>query len=102
VPAGTHLVQLGAFSTQEGAHRAWRHYLAITPSLKGYRPVITAATVNGKQFWRTQAAGFASASPARSMCGSVKAKGGVCIVLANPVASKPGAAPTIRFASNRR
>jgi len=102
VPAGTHLVQLGAFSTQEGAHRAWRHYLAINPALKGYRPVITAAVVNGKQFWRTQAAGFASASPARSLCGSVKAKGGVCIVLANPVANQPGMAPTIRFASNRR
>lgn len=102
VPAGTHLVQLGAFSTQEGAHRAWRHYLATNPALKGYRPVITAALVNGKQFWRTQAAGFASASPARSLCGSVKAKGGVCIVLANPVANQPGMAPTIRFASNRR
>ncbi|WP_179506292.1 MULTISPECIES: SPOR domain-containing protein [unclassified Sphingomonas] len=102
VPAGTHLVQLGAFSTQEGAHRAWRHYLAVNPALKGYRPVITAATVNGKQFWRTQAAGFASATPARSLCGSVKSKGGVCIVLANPASGQPGAAPAIRFASNRR
>jgi Flp pilus assembly protein TadD len=102
VPAGTHLVQLGAFSTQEGAHRAWRHYLAVNPTLKGYRPVITAATVNGKQFWRTQAAGFASATPARSLCGTVKAKGGVCIVLANPASNQPGAAPAIRFASNRR
>jgi hypothetical protein len=67
LPTGTHLVQLGAFSTQEGAHRAWRHYLAVNPALKGYRPVITAATVNGKQFWRTQAAGFASAAP-RARC----------------------------------
>ena len=102
LPTGTHLVQLGAFSTQEGAHRAWRHYLAVNPALKGYRPVITAATVNGKQFWRTQAAGFASAAPARALCGTLKAKGGVCIVLANPVSGGPTAAPAIRFASNRR
>jgi hypothetical protein len=75
IPAGTPMIQLGAFSTQEGAHRAWRHYLAANPALKDYRPVITSAVVNGKQYWRTQAAGFASATPARSLCGSVKAKG---------------------------
>jgi Flp pilus assembly protein TadD len=87
IPAGTPMIQLGAFSTQEGAHRAWRHYLAANPALKDYRPVITSAVVNGKQYWRTQAAGFASATPARSLCGSVKARGGVCLVMASPIAS---------------
>ena len=114
IPAGTSMIQLGAFSTQEGAHRAWRHYLAANPALKDYRPVITSAVVNGKQYWRTQAAGFASATPARSLCGSVKARGGVCLVMASPIASPgtgPGSGPAtggaphsqaIRFASNRR
>lgn len=110
IPAGTPMIQLGAFSTQEGAHRAWRHYLAANPALKDYRPVITSAVVNGKQYWRTQAAGFASATPARSLCGSVKARGGVCLVMASPIASPAtgpatGGAPhsqAIRFASNRR
>lgn len=101
LPAGSHVVQLGAFSTEEGARRAWRHYLARNPALKGYHPVITAAVVKGRQFWRTQAAGFASADPARSLCGSVKANGGVCIVLANPL-NGPAAAPAVRYASNRR
>jgi len=102
LPAGTHVIQLGAFTTQEGARRAWRHYLARNAALKAYRPVINAVTVNGRQLWRTQAAGFASAAPARSVCGSVRSRGGVCIVLSTPGQRLPGAAPVMRFASNRR
>lgn len=87
---GTHLVQLGSFSTPEGARRAWRHYTARNPALKGFSNVTTQVTVNGKQFWRVQAAGFAGQASASSMCGSVKARGGVCLVMRGTGAAMPG------------
>ncbi|MGV3511322.1 MAG: tetratricopeptide repeat protein [Novosphingobium sp.] len=88
--AGTHLVQLGSFSTPEGARRAWRHYTARNPGLKGFTNVTTQVTVNGKQFWRVQAAGFAGQASASSMCGSVKARGGVCLVMRGNSPAMPG------------
>jgi Flp pilus assembly protein TadD len=88
--AGTHLVQLGSFSTPEGARRAWRHYAARNPSLKGFTNVTTQVTVGGKQFWRVQAAGFGGYASASSMCGSVKARGGVCLVMRGSAPAQPG------------
>ena len=88
--AGTHLVQLGSFSTPEGARRAWRHYTARNPGLKGFTNVTTQVTVNGKQFWRVQAAGFGGYASASSMCGSVKARGGVCLVMRGAAPAQPG------------
>lgn len=88
--AGTHLVQLGSFSTPEGARRAWRHYTARNPDLKGFSNVTTQVTVNGKKFWRVQAAGFGGYASASSMCGSVKARGGVCLVMRGAAPAQPG------------
>ncbi|MCX7284039.1 MAG: tetratricopeptide repeat protein, partial [Novosphingobium sp.] len=66
---GTHMVQLGAFATEEGARRAWRHYTSRNPGLKGFTQVTTQATVDGKQYWRLKAAGFAGYASASAMCG---------------------------------
>lgn len=88
--AGTHLVQLGSFATPEGARRAWRHYTARNPELKGFTNVTTKVSVNGKQFWRVQAAGFGGQASASSMCGSVKSRGGVCLVLRGNAPAMPG------------
>jgi Flp pilus assembly protein TadD len=87
----THVVQLGSFATPEGARRAWRHYLSLMPQLKSYRNVTTQVTVNGRQFWRVRAEGFAGYAPASSLCGSVKARGGACLVMASTRAPVPGA-----------
>lgn len=87
----THVVQLGSFATPEGARRAWRHYLSLMPQLKSYRNVTTQVTVNGRQFWRVRAEGFAGYAPASSLCGSVKARGGACLVMASTKAPVPGA-----------
>lgn len=86
VPAerSTHVVQLGSFATPEGAKRAWRHFLARDPHLAGYRSLTSQVTVNGRQFWRVQAAGFADAGSARSLCQSVKSRGDACLVMAAP------------------
>jgi Flp pilus assembly protein TadD len=98
----THVVQLGSFATPEGARRAWRHYSAKMPQLKGYRNVTTQVTVNGRQFWRVQAAGFAGYGSARTMCGSVKARGGVCLVMAAPRTVSPQGRPVNTRMARRR
>ena len=76
-----HGVQLGAFASAEGARRAWRHFAARNPALASYRNVTTKVTVNGKTLWRVRAAGFTGLAAATSLCGSVKANGGPCLVL---------------------
>lgn len=86
---GTHLVQLGSFSSQQGARRAWRIYAAKSPALKGYRMTISQAQVRGKTYWRVAAAGF-DAGSARGTCARIKAAGGMCFAyaaraIANPV-----------------
>ena len=89
VAPGTHLVQLGAFSTSDGARRAWRHFTSRNPALAGYRNVTTEVTVNGRHFWRVQAAGFVGQASAATLCRSVKARGGACLVMAAPRVAPP-------------
>jgi Flp pilus assembly protein TadD len=79
---GTHLVQLGAFNSQESARRAWQHFSTRDPRLAGHPSLITHVTVNGREFWRVQAAGFAGRAPATSLCGTLRARGGACLVMA--------------------
>lgn len=72
VAKGAHLVQLGSFSSEQGARRAWGIYAARWPELSNYEMVITKAMVRGKQYFRVSAGGFQQAS-ANGMCGKVKA-----------------------------
>lgn len=81
---GSHVVQLGAFASAEGAQRAWRHFAARHAGLSSYHSQFSEVTVKGRKFYRVQASGFAAAGAARQMCQSVKAKGGVCLVMAEP------------------
>lgn len=76
--SGNHLVQLGSFSTQASAERAWGIYQTRYPSLSGRDVVITEALVDGKTYFRVAAAGF-NARAAYAMCGTVKAGGKGCI-----------------------
>ena len=72
---GTHLVQLGSFSSEQGARRAWGIYTARYPELAGHKMVISEAVVRGKRFWRVSAAGYDKSS-SRAMCGTVKSRSG--------------------------
>ncbi len=90
---GTHVAQLGAFSNEAGAKRAWQHFTARNPALGSYRSQITQVTVRGHQFWRVQAAGFAGFTPAKTVCRSVRAQGGVCLVMATARAPSPDGSP---------
>ncbi len=91
---GSHVVQLGSFSSAEGAQRAWRHFTTRNRSLAGFHSQTTQVTVNGRQFWRVQAVGFSGFASAKQMCQSVKAKGGVCLVMADPAMVSPQGRPT--------
>ncbi len=79
--AGTHLIQLGSFSSEQGAHRAWSIYVKKYPELSGHQMVVTEAVVRGKRYWRVSAAGFGKAT-ASSMCSQVKAAGAGCFAYA--------------------
>lgn len=84
--AGTHLVQLGSFSSRANAERAWTIYQTRHPQLSGRDVVITQAVVGGKTFFRVAAAGYGARS-ASALCQTVKAGGkGGCIAYA---ASRP-------------
>ena len=78
---GTHLVQLGSFSSEAGARRAWSIYTRNYPELAGHEMVISEAVVRGKRYWRVSAAGFGR-STASSMCGRVRAEGEGCFAYA--------------------
>lgn len=83
VASGTHLVQLGSFSSEQGARRAWGIYVSRHPQLANHEMVITQAIVRGKRYWRVSAGGFNMAS-SRAMCANVNssATGEGCITWA--------------------
>ena len=99
---GSHLVQLGSFSSLQGARRAWGILAARNPELRNYRMTITPAVVRGKNFWRVAAAGL-NASGASGLCSTVKGRGGACFAYAavpsratNPASPRRDAAGPLR------
>ncbi len=79
---GSHLVQLGSFSSPQGARRGWGVLAARNPRLREYRMVITPAVVGGRNYWRVAAAGF-DGNSALGMCSTVRNRGGVCFAYAS-------------------
>lgn len=80
--AGTRLIQLGSFFTQQGARRAWGIYAAKNPELRAYRMTISKAQVRGKAHYRVAAAGISGSQGAKGLCGTVKARGMACFAYA--------------------
>ena len=87
------VVQLGAYSSRAGVSAAWAKLAAKYPALRGYSP--TTARFDGPKgiVYRLSLSGFESGGNAKSMCSSLKTKGGACFVR-----SVAGDAP-IRLAS---
>jgi Flp pilus assembly protein TadD len=79
---GRHLVQLGSFSTREGAQRAWGIFQKRNPALRDHSLRITEAQVNGRRYFRVAAEGFERGS-AQSLCSTVKQRGGGCLAYAD-------------------
>ena len=78
--AGTHLVQLGAYSSPANAKDAWNTLQSRYGVLKGFDSASSSVTVNGKKLTRLAATGFGNKAAADAACRAVKAKGGDCIV----------------------
>jgi len=89
---GSHLVQLGSFSSEANAKRAIKIFAERHPELSEEDMSISQAVVRGKHYWRVSAAGYNRRSAA-SMCSTVKTRGGGCIAYAasHPL---PGALPS--------
>lgn len=80
VSGGTHLVQLGAFSSPDLAKAAWGKLVARHPNLRDFQYASSRVTVNGKTLYRLAAMGFGNQSSANAMCSGIKSRGGACIV----------------------
>ena len=96
---GSHLVQLGSFSSEEGARRAWGIYSRQFPQLSGFDMIITKAVVRGKTYYRVNAAGF-ERTEANSMCSSVRRKGQDCFAWAEGRPLPGGVVRESRMASH--
>ncbi|MEP7349293.1 MAG: SPOR domain-containing protein [Sphingorhabdus sp.] len=78
--SGTHLVQLGAFSSTANAEKAWSQYSKRFGVLNGLSSTSSNVSVNGKTLVRLAAAGFGNQASANAACQQIKSMGGACIV----------------------
>ncbi len=92
---GTHVVQLGAFSSAANAEAAWGKLSKRHGVLSGLNSASSTVTVNGKKLIRLAASGFGNAGAANAACQQIKAQGGVCLVRSN-VGETP-----VRMANNQ-
>lgn len=80
IPAGTRLVQLGAFPSAEVARSEWTKLQAKFGDYLGDKQrVVQKATSGGRTFYRLRAQGFADLSDARRLCSALKAENADCI-----------------------
>ena len=77
---GSGMVQLGAFTSEATAARAWDSLIARFTWLAPVNRTIVAAQVNGRTVYRLQAAA-GSASAAQTLCNRLRVAGENCIVL---------------------
>jgi Flp pilus assembly protein TadD len=73
------VVQLGAFSNEGNAERAWLQASARY-HLDERSPLTTTIDLNGRRLHRVSVSGFASAGDAQRLCGQIRVQGGACFV----------------------
>lgn len=82
VPAGTRLVQLGAFDDADAARAEWNRLAAVeilAPLMQGKSRVIQEAESGGRSFYRLRALGFTDVDDARAFCSAFIAESVSCI-----------------------
>jgi hypothetical protein len=80
IPAGTRLVQLGAYDSPEVAKREWdRLATRFGDYLAGKSRVIQLAESGGRNFYRLRAMGFADVNDSRRFCSALVAERAECI-----------------------
>ncbi len=81
-PAGTNLVQLGAFPTPVLAAAEWDRLQARFGQLMGERGrVIQVSNQSSATWYRLRASGFADRAEARRLCAALQAEGAECIAV---------------------
>ncbi len=78
--SGTHLVQLGAYSSAANAKVAWSQLSKRYGMLRDFSSASSTVNVNGKSLIRLAAMGFGNKASADAVCQSIKSSGGACIV----------------------
>lgn len=73
------VVQLGAFSNEANAERAWLQ-ASSRYGLRDRIPLTTTIDLNGRHLHRVSVSGFASAGDAQRLCGQIRERGGTCFV----------------------
>lgn len=76
--AGTHRVQLGAFSNEANALAQWKSASDRFSQLKGLSPLMTPTSASGSRLYRLQAA-LRTEAEARALCDALKAGGQPCL-----------------------
>lgn len=80
IPAGTRLVQLGAFASADVARAEWVEATAQFGNyMTGKERVVQQAQTGGRTFWRLRAMGFEDLADARRFCSVLVADGANCI-----------------------
>jgi hypothetical protein len=80
IPAGTRLVQLGAYDSADVARTEWDRIMArFSEVFVGKDRVIEKAQSGGKTFYRLRAMNFADLSDARRFCSALMAEQAACI-----------------------
>jgi len=80
LPAGTPLVQLGAYESAELAASEWQRLSGRFASFLGnHERVIQEAASGGRTFYRLRATGFADMGEARRLCTALIAEGADCV-----------------------
>lgn len=80
IPAGTALVQLGAFDSAEIAREQWGKMQGkLVTFFNGKSRVIQKATSSGRTFYRLRAAGFEDIADARRFCSAMQSRQIDCI-----------------------
>lgn len=80
IPAGTRLVQLGAFDSPDVARAEWDKMQGrFGDLLRGKDRIVQQAQSGGRTFYRLRAHGFADLSDARRFCSALVAEGADCI-----------------------
>lgn len=80
IPAGTRLVQLGAFGSEDVARAEWEKTTAQFGNyMAGKERVIQEAETGGRTFWRLRAMGFEDLADARRFCSVLVSDGANCI-----------------------
>ncbi len=80
IPAGTRLVQLGAYASPEIARAEWDKLQQRFDTYLGNKSrVIEKASSGGRVFYRLRAMGFETVSDARRLCSALKAENADCI-----------------------